>query len=49
VQSGSLAILTLISPLEDRFDIVIDNEDFTVGVFGAIGALSSCGDLKAAL
>jgi acyl carrier protein len=45
----SLAILELVSALEDRFDIVIDDEDFNGEVFETIGTLSAFVDSKQAV
>jgi acyl carrier protein len=44
----SLAILELASAIEDRFDIVIDDEDFTGEVFETVGTLSTFVELKRA-
>ena len=44
----SLAILELVSALEDRFDIVIDDEDFTGEVFETVGTLSTFVDVRRA-
>ena len=44
----SLAILELASAIEDRFDIVIDDEDFTDEVFETVGTLSTFVELKRA-
>jgi acyl carrier protein len=45
----SLAILELVSALEDRFDIAIDDEDFNGEVFETIGTLSAFVDSKQAV
>jgi acyl carrier protein len=37
----SLAVVELAAALEDRFDITIDDEDFTGEVFETIGSLSA--------
>jgi acyl carrier protein len=42
----SFAILELVSDLEDRFDIVIDDEDFNGEVFETLGTLAAFVDSK---
>jgi acyl carrier protein len=37
----SLAVVELAAALEDRFDIVIDDEDFTGEVFESVGSLTA--------
>lgn len=37
----SLAVVELAAALEDRFDIVIDDEDFTGEVFESVGSLAA--------
>ena len=42
----SLAVVELAVALEERFDIVIDDEDFTGEVFDTVGTLAAFVDAK---
>lgn len=42
----SLGVVELAAALEDRFDIVIDDEDFTGEVFESVGTLSGFVDRR---
>lgn len=44
----SLAILDLVTGLEERFDIMIDDTDFTGDIFETVGSLSAFVDDKRA-
>jgi acyl carrier protein len=44
----SLALLELVEALEDRFGIVVEDEDFSEEVFETIGSLSAFVDAKRA-
>jgi acyl carrier protein len=44
----SLAVLELVTALEDRFDIVIDDSDFSGEVFESVGSLTLFVDQKRA-
>jgi acyl carrier protein len=45
----SLAIVEVISILEDRFGFEMDEADITLDVFGTVGSLASYLDARAAL
>ena len=42
----SLAVLELVTAIEDRFDVVIDDEEFSGEIFETLGALSHFVDGK---
>ncbi|GCD91324.1 acyl carrier protein [Nocardioides sp. LS1] len=45
----SLAVVELAAALEDRFDLVIDDEEFTGEVFDTVGSLATFIDHKLAV
>jgi acyl carrier protein len=42
----SMAVVTIVTALEDQFDIVIDDEDLTAEVFATLGSLADFVTLK---
>jgi len=42
----SLAVLELVTALEDRFDITVDDEEFGADMFETLGSLTSFVDAK---
>ncbi len=44
----SMAVVTVITALEERFDIVVDDEDITAEVFETVGSLAEFLDEKLA-
>ena len=45
----SLGVVELAAALEDRFDVVIDDEDFTGDVFESVGTLTDLIDARRGL
>lgn len=44
----SMAVVTLITALEDRFDLMVDDEEITVEVFDTVGSLTAFVERKLA-
>jgi acyl carrier protein len=42
----SMAVVTIVTALEEQFDIVIDDEDLTAEVFATLGSLADFVTLK---
>ena len=42
----SLAVLDLVTAIEDEFDITIDDEEFSVDIFETLGSLAAFVDQK---
>jgi acyl carrier protein len=42
----SLALLELVEALEDRFGIVLEDEDFSEAAFGTVGSLAALVDAR---